>query len=68
MISKKVKISEVLLPRFFGGDGGVRTLDLCVANAALYQLSYAPERNYYITSRVHSQELFSDRPHFLVSN
>ena len=27
----------------FGGDGGVRTHDLCVANAALSQLSYTPE-------------------------
>ena len=26
----------------FGGDGGIRTLDLCVANASLSQLSYAP--------------------------
>ena len=26
----------------FGGDGEDRTLDLCVANAALSQLSYAP--------------------------
>ncbi len=25
-----------------GGDEGSRTLDLCVANAALYQLSYVP--------------------------
>ena len=28
--------------RLFGGDGEDRTLDLCVANAALSQLSYAP--------------------------
>lgn len=28
--------------RGFGGDEGSRTLDLCVANAALYQLSYVP--------------------------
>ena len=27
----------------FGGDGGTRTHDLCVANASLYQLSYVPE-------------------------
>ena len=26
----------------FGGPGGIRTLDLCVANAALSQLSYGP--------------------------
>ena len=26
-----------------GGDGGIRTLDLCVANASLSQLSYAPK-------------------------
>ena len=27
---------------FFGGPGGIRTLDLCDANAALSQLSYGP--------------------------
>ena len=27
---------------FFGGPGGIRTLDLCDANAALSQLSYRP--------------------------
>ena len=26
----------------FGGDEGIRTPDLCVANASLYQLSHAP--------------------------
>lgn len=29
---------------FFGGREGSRTLDLCNANAALSQLSYAPVR------------------------
>ena len=33
-------MSSVLL---FGGPGGIRTHDLCVANAALSQLSYKPE-------------------------
>ena len=28
---------------FFGGDEGIRTPDLCIANASLYQLSHAPE-------------------------
>ncbi len=28
-----------------GGDNGDRTHDLCVANAALSQLSYIPERS-----------------------
>ena len=27
----------------FGGDEGIRTLDLSVANAALSQLSYIPD-------------------------
>ena len=27
----------------FGGDEGIRTPDLCVANASLYQLSHAPK-------------------------
>ncbi len=27
---------------FFGGPKGIRTLDLCIANAALSQLSYRP--------------------------
>ena|GEM_PF-2201355 len=32
----------------YNGDGGIRTLDLRVANAALSQLSYAPSKRYYI--------------------
>ena len=28
---------------FFGGDGGIRTLDLTDANRTLSQLSYAPK-------------------------
>ena len=31
--------------RSSGGPGGIRTHDLCVANAALSQLSYKPEYN-----------------------
>ena len=34
---------------FVGGDGGDRTLDLCVANASLSQLSYAPIEEKYST-------------------
>ena len=36
---------------FFSGDSGIRTRDLCVANAALSQLSYIPKirlPDYYI--------------------
>ena len=29
------------------GDNGIRTRDLCVANAALSQLSYIPMSNFY---------------------
>ena len=39
---KKRQFSFGELPFLFGGDGEDRTLDLCVANAALSQLSYAP--------------------------
>lgn len=28
---------------FYGGDKGIRTPGLCVANASLYQLSHTPE-------------------------
>ncbi len=35
----------------FGGPGGIRTHDLCVANAALSQLSYKPKRMRYILLR-----------------
>ena len=38
--NKKRSLTEIRLP--FGGDRGTRTLDLCVANASLSQLSYAP--------------------------
>ena len=34
-------------PPFRGGDSATRTRDLCVANAALYQLSYIPNRLWY---------------------
>jgi hypothetical protein len=30
----------------FGGDEGIRTLDLCVANAPLSHLSYIPMKTY----------------------
>ena len=33
----------------FGGDGGIRTLDLTDANRTLSQLSYAPKRSIIIT-------------------
>ena len=36
---------------FSGGAGGTRTLDLCVANAPLSQLSYNPIRNVHIISQ-----------------
>ena len=39
------KKSTVILSELrwtYGGPGGIRTLDLCVANAALSQLSYGP--------------------------
>ena len=36
------KIGTEQSPFRRGGDGGIRTLDLCVANAALSQLSYTP--------------------------
>ena len=38
----------------FGGPGGIRTLDLCVANAALSQLSYKPVPSH---SRIRSNAL-----------
>ena len=34
---------------FYGGDGGIRTLDLTDANRTLSQLSYAPRRQIIIT-------------------
>lgn len=34
--------AEIRRGAFFGGPGGIRTLDLCDANAALSQLSYGP--------------------------
>ena len=36
------KIGTEQSPFRRGGDGGIRTLDLCVANAALSRLSYTP--------------------------
>ncbi len=39
-VSGRVSCAQTLA----GGAGGTRTLDLCVANAPLSQLSYNPER------------------------
>ena len=39
--AKKWSVAQAIL-HFFGGDGGIRTHDLRVANAALSQLSYTP--------------------------
>ena len=33
----------------FGGDDGIRTHDLYIANVALYQLSYTPKRGISLT-------------------
>ena len=41
--------------RFFGGDGGIRTLDLTDANRTLSQLSYAPKSS---RSIIIAQEFF----------
>ena len=47
MAMKKQHLQKQML--FFGGDGGIRTLDLTDANRTLSQLSYAPESlSYYI--------------------
>jgi hypothetical protein len=35
-----------------GGREGIRTLDLSVANAALSQLSYAPNKTFTMTSLI----------------
>ncbi len=39
---KKVQLVEVLPIKTLGGDRGIRTPDLCDANAALSRLSYIP--------------------------
>ena len=36
------KKNAINLRSFFGGDNEIRTRDLCVANASLYQLSHTP--------------------------
>ena len=41
-----------------GGDKGIRTPGLCVANASLYQLSHIPKRLYYITTSWKKQLFF----------
>ena len=40
LTKEKTTLSRVAF--FFGGDGGIRTLDLTDANRTLSQLSYAP--------------------------
>jgi hypothetical protein len=41
---KSKRLSGWVLERKGGGDEGIRTLDLCVANAPLSHLSYIPMR------------------------
>ena len=45
VIPKESHPADGMIPAIlFGGDEGIRTLDLSVANAALSQLSYIPRR------------------------
>ena len=46
------------LRRLSGGPKGARTLDLCVANAALSQLSYWPAATFYATATINILRLF----------
>ena len=41
----------------FGGDGGIRTLDLTDANRTLSQLSYAPMSYLLFVPDLHSEAL-----------
>ena len=41
----------------FGGDNGIRTRDLCVANATLSQLSYVPATAVYYSAEKAETEL-----------
>ena len=46
-------------PRY--GDNGIRTRDLCVANATLSQLSYVPATAvYYSAEKAETELIFSD--------
>lgn len=47
-IYEKMTLKQAILH----GDDGIRTRDLCVANATLSQLSYVPDRPYHITRSV----------------
>ena len=53
VISTKIK-KRVPIALFlgFGGDKGIRTPDLCVANASLYQLSHIPAASLAIIAKV----------------
>ena len=54
-----------------GGPGGDRTHDLCVANAALSQLSYKPinmQRRYYITDCIFCQVILKRILQFLTKS
>ena len=52
---------ELRAPAWRGGLEGDRTLDLCVANAALSQLSYKPIslRKYYSSFRGVCQDIYA---------
>ena len=53
-----IKTQIVSLSAFlFGGDGGIRTLDLTDANRTLSQLSYAPMSYLLFVPDLHSEAL-----------
>ena len=54
--TQKSQASE-WMPVIFGGDGGIRTLDLTDANRTLSQLSYAPILNCMISSQLTAHTL-----------
>ena len=62
MISKETlrqvdfpKVAQANFPEFHGGDRGIRTPNLCDANAALSQLSYIPANSILASATIAGQ-------------
>ncbi len=64
---KLVLVKEEFDASSFGGPGGIRTLDLCDANAALSQLSYRPINSFDIYRLYHGMGQKSSKFSYLFS-
>ena len=57
VVKREIAVVKTTAISIFGGDGGIRTLDLTDANRTLSQLSYAPMSYLLFVPDLHSEAL-----------